>query len=64
MHASLHSSNNEQATPPSSGLAPATADKNLLEVPRGQVTNETVATLTEGGFSSEFVAMAKDLASR
>jgi hypothetical protein len=62
MHASIHPGGNGQA--PAAASASQTTDKNLLEVPRGPVTQETVATLTEGGFSSEFVAMAKDLASR
>ncbi len=45
----------------STPVASATIDSDLLTAARGPVTEKSVETLAEGGFSSEVVALAQDL---
>jgi hypothetical protein len=42
--------------------ASATIAQDLLTVPREPVTSETADALAQGGFSSELVALAQELA--
>jgi hypothetical protein len=58
MKLSIHPGGNGKVSTP---VASATIDSDLLTAARGPVTEKSVETLAEGGFSSEVVALAQDL---
>ena len=62
MSTPIQQGSNGQGSMPAAATASATVDTDLLSTPRAPVTNDTVDTLLKGGFSSEVIALAKDLA--